>query len=137
MDDLYFQDSKWDIPELVGKTFDSFFGLTYEGTSDNHPEILIFKVTDGAWYRCFLDAQSGFLCETPVEDLGTIVDCDYEGARRIDYLKGFSIKEQPIRKLFCEREGACTLISIQFDSGTVNFREFDDESRDGEIEFKS
>jgi len=136
MNELYRQDGKWSVTELAGDTCVSFFGLTYE-EAENYPEILFLQLENGEWHRCYLDAYFGFWNETELNDLSTIIASDYDGARKIDYLKKYGLAGQPISRIWCDRDDVSTFISIEFGNGTVEFREFNDENRVGEIDFIS
>jgi len=136
MNELYRQDDKWDIPELSGEPCTSLFGLTYD-KAENHPEILFLEFGSGEWHRCYLDAYLGFWDKTSLTDLNSIINDDYDGARKIDYLKKYGLNGQPVSRIWCDRNETYTYISIAFGAGVIKFRGFSDDSRDGDIDFIS
>ena len=134
MTELYYQDINWNVSELVGANCTSLFGLTYK-ESDNHPEILFFELNDEKWHRCYIDTWAGYWVETKPEYLDDIILGDYDGSRKIDYLQLYNLEGQLILKLWCQRNDNSTYISIKFVTGVIEYREFDDEDKDGEILF--
>jgi hypothetical protein len=136
MTEIYYQDTNWSVPELVGQKCISLFGLTYDN-SDTHPEMLFFEFNDGRWHRCYIDPHIGFWDETKLDYLDDIISGDYEGSRKVDYLKLYGLYDKPIKKVWCQRDSNSTFISVEFSTGIIEFREFDDENKDSEILFIS
>jgi hypothetical protein len=116
MKQLHFQDIEWDIPELQGLKCCSFFGLSENGTEFN-PDIIFIELSNGVWYRYFISAFLGFWSETELADLAAVIDEDFAGYFRIDYLKKYGLEGQTLKQVKCETTGEGVLIILKFGMG--------------------
>jgi len=123
--ELYLQDQNWDIPELIGERCLSLFGLSLNGLKEN-PDILFLELSNGNWYRCFLDSYIGFWAETISNDLPTIIDIDFDTATRFDYLKLFNLTQPEIRGISCTLDQEVFIV-IDLENGSLEFREYEKE----------
>ena len=92
--------------------------IIHGNSEDNSVVFVLLKVYEVNWQKYFLDAGAGFWYDTETKDY-QMIDCieEHDYYFTTDYTEKFNIKNNIIRKAFCEPNDKNSRIILELENG--------------------